>query len=167
MTMQRGERLDIDEDPSYDKPIPQRDEASEPFFAGALRGELMLQRCDTCGHWMWPVRVRCTACLSPQLSWAAAAGTGTLYTWTMVHQVFHPGFASEIPYNVAMVDLTEGVRMITNIVGVPADELRAGLPLVVTFEQVSDEVALPKFTLAASQPDGGGAAAGASAGAEG
>ena len=62
-----------------------------------------------------------------------------------MHQVFHPGFADEMPYNVAMVDLDEGVRMITNIVGLPDDELRVGLPLVVTFERISDELALPKF----------------------
>ena len=145
MTMQRGERLETDEDLTYDKPVPERDEASEPFFDGALRGELMLQRCDVCGNWMWPVRVRCTACLSNKLSWAAAAGTGTLYTWTMVHQVFHPGFANEVPYNVALVDLPEGVRMFTNIVGLPDDELQVGMPLVVTFEQITDDVALPKF----------------------
>ena len=105
----------------------------------------MLQRCDACGTWMWPVRARCIYCFGDDLAWTAAPGTGTLYSFTLVHQVFHPGFANEVPYNVAMVDLDEGVRMITNIVGVPDDELRVGLPLVVTFERISDELALPKF----------------------
>jgi uncharacterized OB-fold protein len=63
----------------------------------------------------------------------------------MVHQVFDPGFAGEVPYNVAFVDLTEGVRVITNIVGIADDELRIGLPVVATFEPISDEFALPKF----------------------
>ena len=76
----------------YDKPVPRPDHDSQPFFDGTLRGELMLQRCGACGTWMWPVRVRCISCLSDKLTWAAADGTGTLYSYTSVHQVFHPGF---------------------------------------------------------------------------
>jgi uncharacterized OB-fold protein len=146
MSIQRGERtVDDEEDFEYSKPIPLPDQASQPFFDGTLRGELLLQRCNTCGTWMWPVRVRCIACFGDELRWAAAAGTGTLYSFTLVHQVFHPGFAEEVPYNVAFVDLTEGVRIITNIVGVANDELRIGLPVVATFERISDDLALPKF----------------------
>ncbi len=140
-----GERLSGDDVLPYDKPIPVPDEASRPFFEGTVRGELMLQHCRACGAWMWPLRVRCIVCFSDQLAWEASAGTGTLYSWTMVHQVFHPGFAGEIPYNVAQVDLDEGVRMITNVVGVAPDELRLGMPLEVTFERISADVALPKF----------------------
>jgi uncharacterized OB-fold protein len=146
MTIQRGERtVDLDDEVEYGKPLPIPDQASRPFFDGTLRGELLLQRCDTCGTWMWPVRVRCIACFGDELSWAPAAGTGTVYSFTMVHQVFDPGFAGEVPYNVAFVDLTEGVRVITNIVGIADDELRIGLPVVATFEPISDEFALPKF----------------------
>lgn len=146
MTIQRGEHLAGGyEEFEYSKPVPVPDEASQPFFDGTLRGELMLQRCEACGTWMWPVRARCIACLDAELSWAPAAGTGTLYSYTMVHQVFHPGFAGEIPYNVAMVDLAEGVRIITNVVGVPDGELQIGAALVVTFDRISDQVALPKF----------------------
>jgi uncharacterized OB-fold protein len=129
----------------YTKPIPRPDAHSQPFFDGSLRGELMLQRCGACSRWMWPVRARCIECFSDDLAWTAARGTGTLYSYTLVHQVFHPGFASEVPYNVAMVDLDEGVRMVTNIVGLPDEELRVGMPLVVEFERISDELALPKF----------------------
>ncbi len=133
----------------YTKPIPRPDAFSQPFYDGTRRRELMLQRCGECGRWMWPFRTRCIECFGDQLTWAAARGTGTLYSWTLVHQIFHPGFAPEIPYNVAQVDLDEGVRVITNIVGVPNDELRVGLPLVVTFERISNELALPKFRPAA------------------
>ena len=129
----------------YQKPIPEPDQHSQPFFDATLRGELLLQRCARCGTWMWPYRPRCISCLSDELAWTPAAGTGTLYSYTLVHQVFHPGFADEIPYNVAMVDLAEGVRIVTNIVGVANDQLRIGTPLVVTFERISDSLALPKF----------------------
>ncbi len=65
-------------------------------------------------------------------------------SWLM-HQVLHPGFASEVPYNVAEVDLEEGVRVTSTIVGSPNDNLRIGMPLEVTFEAITDEVSLPKF----------------------
>ena len=110
----------------YTKPIPRPDAHSQPFFDGTLRGELMLQRCGACSRWMWPVRARCIECFSDDLAWTAASGTGTLYSYTLVHQVFHPGFASEVPYNVAMVDLDEGVRMVTNIVGLPTRSCASG-----------------------------------------
>jgi uncharacterized protein len=146
MTLQHGERLgELDDEIEYTKPVPVPDPASQPFFDGTLRGELMLQRCGRCGTWMWPVRPRCTSCFSDELSWAAASGRGTLYSFTLVHQLYHPGFATEIPYNVAQVDLDEGVRIITSIVDVDNDELRIGTPLTVTFEPITDQVALPKF----------------------
>ncbi len=61
------------------------------------------------------------------------------------HQVYHPGFASEVPYNVAQVDLEEGLRILTNIVGCSNADLHIGMSLEVTFEEISDEVTLPKF----------------------
>jgi len=84
-------------------------------------------------------------CLSTDITWAQASGKGTLYTFALMHQVLHPGFASEVPYNVAEVDLEEGVRVTSTIVGSPNDNLRIGMPLEVTFEAITDEVSLPKF----------------------
>jgi uncharacterized OB-fold protein len=127
------------------KPVPVPDEASRPFFAAALGGQLLLQRCEACGAWAWPVAPRCRQCFSPALTWGEAEGTGTLYSYVLMHQVNHPGFAGEAPYNVAQVDLSEGIRVLSTVVGVENDELRIGMPLVVTFDRVSDDVAVPKF----------------------
>ena len=129
----------------YKKPIPVPDEASKPFFEGAREHRLMLQRCTSCGTWHWPVKSRCPSCLSLDITWVQASGKGTLYTFALMHQVLHPGFASEVPYNVAEVDLEEGVRMTSTIVGRPNDNLRIGMPLEVTFEDVTDQVSLPRF----------------------
>lgn len=129
----------------YDKPIPVPDEHSAPFFAATLRGELLLQHCPACGRWMWPVRVRCVGCFADGVEWRPSAGRGTVYSFTIVHQVFHPGFAADVPYNVALVDLDEGVRCIGNLVGVAHDELRIGTPVQVEFLRISAEVALPRF----------------------
>lgn len=105
----------------------------------------MLQRCQTCGTATWPVQSRCPTCLQGELVWFQASGKGVLYSFVLMHQVFHPGFASEVPYNIAEVDLEEGVRMISNIVGCANADLRIGMPLVVTFEDITDEISLPKF----------------------
>ncbi len=129
----------------YQKPMPVPDEASQPFFDGAKQHRLMLQKCLACGTLMWPVKPRCDHCFSENVTWVQASGKGTLYSFALMHQIYHPGFASEIPYNIAQVDLEEGLRIISNVVGVPNSALQIGMPLEVTFEKVSEEVTLPKF----------------------
>jgi uncharacterized protein len=121
------------------------DEASRPFFDGARRHQLMLQQCSACGVVMWSVKPRCDNCWSADIHWVQAKGKGTLYSFTLVHQVYHPAFAAEVPYNIAQVDLEEGVRIITNVVGCSNAELQIGMPLEVTFDNLTDEVTLPKF----------------------
>ena len=83
------------------------------------------------------------------MAWRQASGRGTLYTFTIMHQVMNPGFASAVPYNVAQVDLDEGVRMTSNVVGIANDALRIGMKLEVVFEDVGDNVRIPKFRPAA------------------
>ncbi len=92
-----------------------------------------------------PLRPRCVQCFSADLEWAPAAGRGTLYSFALMHQVYDPAFAEDVPYNIAVVELDEGVRMTTNVVGCANEELWIGMPLEVTFEHVSEEVAIPKF----------------------
>jgi uncharacterized OB-fold protein len=97
-----------------------------------------------------PLRPRCVACFSGDLEWAQAGGRGTLYSYVVMHQVYDPAFADEVPYNIAIVELEEGPRMMSNVIDCPNEELEIGMPLEVTFEQASDEVALPKFRPAAN-----------------
>lgn len=133
------------------KPVPTPDEASRPFFEGAREHRLMIQKCSSCGAVMWPVKTRCDNCLQATVTWVQASGKATLYSFTLMHQLLHPGFASEIPYNIAQVDLAEGLRILTNVVGCRNDELVIGMPLEVTFEDLSSEVTLPKFRPQRSQ----------------
>jgi uncharacterized protein len=134
------------------KPVPVADAASRPFFAAAARGVLLVRRCRACETFMsptggigTPLRPRCVRCFSTELEWAPAGGRGTLYSFALMHQVYDAAFAQDVPYNIAVVELEEGVRLTTNVVGCPNDELWIGMPLEVTFERVSDEVAIPKF----------------------
>jgi len=124
------------------RPVPVPDEASAPFFEGAARGELMLQRCRACGAFMWPVKTRCVECFSGDVEWAPSSGRAELYSWAVVHQKY-PGF--EEPYVLATVETSDGVRFNTSIVGAEPDELVIGMPLEVVFERVSDDVVVPKF----------------------
>jgi uncharacterized OB-fold protein len=134
------------------KPIPVPDEESRPFFNAARQGVLLLRRCHACTTYMsptggigTPLRPRCVCCFSADLGWARSGGRGTLYSFALMHQVYDPSFADEVPYNISVVELAEGVRMTTNVVDCSNDELWIGMPLEVTFEQVSDDFAIPKF----------------------
>jgi len=134
------------------KPVPVVDEQSLPFFEGAARGELMIRRCRACGYAMWPASHSgslplspvCHSCFSRELDWVAASGTATLYSFTVVHQP-HPGFEDDVPYNVALVELAEGPRLLSAVVGCDNADLRVGMPLEVVFEARSPDVSIPKF----------------------
>lgn len=128
--------------PTATKPLPEADEASKPFFDGALEGHLMLMKCSNCGAWRLPSRHHCDECLSPDFTWERASGRGTVRTFGVMHQRYHAAFKT--PYNVTIVELEEGPRITTNIVGVGNDEIRVGMPVVVDWERHED-VALPKF----------------------
>jgi len=127
-----------------EKPLPEADEASEPFFQGAMEGRLMIMRCTDCGVARLPSRAHCDNCLSPGFEWEEASGRGTVHTFGVMHQKYHPGFFAEIPYNLAVVELEEGPRISTNLVGIENSAIRVGMPVVVDFERHED-VALPKF----------------------
>ena len=126
-------------------PVPAPDEASRPFFEGALAGKLMLMRCAQCGTYRYPSRERCDECWSTETEWVEASGRARLHSWVVFHQVYHPGFADRVPYNVAVVELEEGPRITSNVMDCDNDALHAGMPLAVTFETVADGVVLPKF----------------------
>ena len=127
------------------RPAPIPDEMSAPFFQGAREGKLMLQHCAGCAAWSFPVRERCPHCFAAKLTWRQASGRGSLYTFTIMHQIMNPGFASAVPYNVAQIDLEEGVRMISNVVGIDNRALTPGMKLQAVFEEVGENVSIPKF----------------------
>ena len=130
------------------RPLPQVSAEMAPFFEAARRQQLVVQRCRGCGTLRFPARDRCSACLGREAEWVPVSGRGTVLSFAVMHQVYHPGFAAEVPYAVVLVALDEGPRMISNVVGVPPSDIRIGTPLEVVFEAVSPEVTLPKFRVA-------------------
>ena len=132
---------------AYTRPIPQADDESREFYEGARRHELMLMRCRNCSAWRLPSRPRCPDCWSTDTAWERASGRGTLYSFGIMHQKF-PGFAEEVPYQYAIVELEEGPRIVSNVIGVADDELRVDMPLVAYFDDISDDTTLVRFTKA-------------------
>jgi uncharacterized OB-fold protein len=127
------------------KPLPEITPAMEPFWAAARRHELVVQRCRGCGTHRFPARDLCSGCLSRDVEWTRVSGRGTVFSWAVMHQVYHPGFASEVPYALVVIELEEGTRLVSNLLGCPPDAITAGLPVEVVFEDVTPDITLPKF----------------------
>ncbi len=134
----------------YNKPIPVADEGSEPFYEGAKRHELVLARCAKCGRYRLPGREHCPDCWDTGVEFIATSGRGILYSYGIMHQKLVPGFADEVPYQFAVVELDEGPRLVTNIVDCPDDQLRPGMPVEAVYDDVSDETTLIRFRPARS-----------------
>jgi uncharacterized OB-fold protein len=127
------------------KPIPTITPDLAPFFAAAKRRELVVQRCMGCGALRLPARSVCSSCLSSAAEWTPVSGQGEVFSYNVMHQIYHPGFAAEVPYAVVLVKLREGPKLISNLLGVAPSDIRIGMPVRVVFEDLDDEVAIPKF----------------------
>jgi len=126
-------------------PKPDINEVSRPYWDALREGHLVVQRCS-CGHAWLPARRHCPACLSPDVRWERASGRGRLLSWVIYHTAYHPAFETRLPYNVALVQLEEGPRVLTNIVD-PNESLAADAPVELKVEWEED-VALARFRLA-------------------
>jgi uncharacterized OB-fold protein len=129
----------------YKKPIPTITDDLRPFFTAAKRHELVVQRCRGCGAYRFPPRELCSSCLSREADWVPVSGRGEIFSYNVMHQVYHPGFADAVPYAVVVVRLDEGAKMTSNLVGVKPEDIRIGMRVHVVFEDITDEVTLPKF----------------------
>ena len=126
------------------RPLPAPTPETRHFWEGTKAGELRLQRCDSCSHTYFPPRPFCPKCAARKVSVVKAAGKAKLHSYVIHHRPA-PGFTP--PYAIAVVELEEGPRMMTNIVGCPQtpDALVLDMPLEVTFEKQSEQVTLPFF----------------------
>jgi uncharacterized OB-fold protein len=132
--------------PAYPGPIPLPTPETRPFWEAARRHELCLQRCTACAEYLFYPRAVCPRCLGTDLEWRRVSGRGTLHTFTVVHRGAR-GFPLGPPYVLAIVELAEGPRLMTNLVGIAPDPaaFSIGMPVEVVFEDVTDQVTLPRF----------------------
>jgi uncharacterized protein len=130
-------------EPTRAKPKPTPE--TQHFWDGTQAGELLLQRCDACAHVYFPPRPFCPSCASRKVSAFKASGKGKLYSYVINHRPAAPGFAP--PYSIAVVELDEGPRMMTNIVDCPQtpEALVLDMNVEVKFEKLDDKITLPLF----------------------
>ncbi|SNX62368.1 uncharacterized OB-fold protein [Streptomyces sp. TLI_55] len=127
--------------PPRPRPVINRDNAG--FWEGVRERRLLIQRCTACSTLRHPWLPGCAACGHPEWDTVEASGTGEVYSYVVMH---HPPFpAFDPPYAVALIELTEGVRMISNVIGVPYDEVRIGMSVRLAFEEYDGELVLPVF----------------------
>jgi hypothetical protein len=125
-------------------PRPALDQETRAYWEGAARHELVLQRCLACGRVQHRPRALCAGCLSGDVRSFVASGRGTVHTYTVTHQNQAPGFREALPYVLAYVDLEEGPRLLTNVVGCEPERVRIGMPVAVDFADVEGG-AVPRF----------------------
>jgi len=131
-------RIEQPYDEATGRPLPRRTPTSAPYFDAAREGRLILQKCPRDGFFFYP-RSACPDCLGEDWSWAEVSGRGTIYSYTVDRMGLDPAQRSQVPLVVAIVELEEGPRMTSNIVGSSPDEIEIGQRVQVTFEDLGPE----------------------------
>ncbi|MHB8439285.1 MAG: Zn-ribbon domain-containing OB-fold protein [Acidimicrobiales bacterium] len=136
---------EVDPRPPKPRPAPHPEPEAAPYWRAAHDGSLLVQRCGTCSNTQLYARSLCVACHGTHLSWEPASGRATVYSFTVIRQQYQRPFRDWVPYVVALVDLEEGPRLMTNIVDCDPEEVHIGMPVMARFEPVSDDAALALF----------------------
>src|SRR5574341_52051 len=131
----------------YAKPIPLPDPVTQPYWDSVKAHGMKLQKCAACGKFIFYPRAVCPFCFSRDLRWTPVSGKGRIYGFTINYQKVIQSFAAEVPYVIALVELEEGARLMTNLVGVEPDpaKIKVGMEIMVQYEDVTDAITLPKF----------------------
>lgn len=124
---------------------PKASSLTEPFWAATREKKLLVQWCPSCDAGVYWPRWHCPRCMGEDLGWKEASGHGSVYSYNVMHVPGNPTMADRVPYTIGLIDLNEGVRMASNIVGCEPGEVRVGMPVVVTWEALSDGRHLPVF----------------------
>ncbi len=127
------------------KPLPIITPDSAPFWEGCRNGQLLLQRCVACQTWRYPPAPICPHCSGLEAGWLPSSRKGRVHSFVIYHRAFHPAYADELPYAVALVELDEGIRMLLRIVDCPLDRLAIDQVGEVRFQTVTEEISLPVF----------------------
>ncbi len=128
------------------KPIPVADAETAPYWDGCREGRLLIQQCADCRRRRFPPHRLCPHCHSANADWVEATGRGKVYSWIVVnHPVPKEVYREEVPYVVALIELEEGVRMVSNIVGCDPHDVAADMPVSVFFEPADGGMVLPRF----------------------
>ncbi|MFW6114057.1 MAG: Zn-ribbon domain-containing OB-fold protein [Actinomycetota bacterium] len=129
----------------YNLPLPLMTTLSKVFWDGCREGKLLYQHCRNCGEVIFFPKYLCPNCMGHDLEWLESEGKGRIDTFTVTYNFAPPAFMAVVPYCVAIVEMDEGYRMMTNIVECDFEELECDMPVEVVFDPVTGEATLPKF----------------------
>lgn len=124
---------------------PPANELSQPFWEATREGRFLLQWCAACDAPVYYPRYHCPACLGDDLHWREADGRGSVYTFNVMHSPASPLMADRVPYVLALIDLVEGARVLSNIVNCAPSDVRVGMAVKLTWEDLSDGRRLAVF----------------------
>ncbi len=130
------------------KPLPEITPITQPFWDAAANKKLVMQRCRDCQSWVWCPRPVCVECGGANLDWTPLSGRGKVFAFTVIREVVGRalrGFASDIPYVTAWIDLEEGPRICSNVVGCPIEQVAIEMNVEAIFEEAGSGIFLPKF----------------------
>ena len=131
--------------PQIPKLLPNPSPISRPFWEATKEHRLSIQRCLSCRKHVFYPRTLCPHCGAGALEWVDVSGNATLYSYTIARRATAAPWAADVPYVIAIVELEEGVRMTTNIVGCPVEDVRIGMALVPEFQDVNEKITLVMF----------------------
>ncbi len=129
------------------KPVPVVNPWAKPFWDAAREDKLVYQHCNQCNKNIFYPRIACPDCFSDDIKWVESKGEGKVYTYTVVENNAPSAFLGDMPYVVAIVRLDEGIQLLSNIVGCEPNDVECEMRVKVTFEKLSDEFTLPKFSI--------------------
>jgi uncharacterized OB-fold protein len=130
---------------------PPTTEIARPYWEGCRAGELRMQYCEQCERFQFYPRIICSHCGAEALTWRVVSGRGCVASFTVVRRGISPAYSA--PYVVALIDLEEGVRLMSNVVGCDPDQVTVGDAVAVRFESWGSEHVLPVFALTSDRPD--------------
>ncbi len=129
----------------YAKPLPEMSDDTKNYWEGCKRRQLLLPKCRACGKKFFFPHDFCPQCLSEDIEWTQASGRGKVHTYSVVERPPSAPFAEDVPYVVAIIELDEGPRMMSNIVDIAPEHVRVDMDVKVVFEDITEDVALPRF----------------------
>ena len=132
------------------KNIPTPTAGTQAYWDACHNHQLKIQRCADCQHYQFYPRIICTQCMSERLDWVEVSGQAQIISYTVVARAVAKAYEMDVPYIVALVALDEGPTMMTNIIDCSPEMVRVGMPLMVCFEDWTDEITIPKFRPTAS-----------------
>jgi uncharacterized OB-fold protein len=130
------------------KPLPNVSPETKPFWDACKDGRLIIQRCNDCGKFQTYYRAFCCHCWSSTMTDVTANGTGTIWGTTVTYRNSTPAWAESVPYVMAIVELAEGPKVVTNVINCDPEAVEVGMPVKVTFVAVTEDITLPYFELA-------------------